>query len=55
MILRPDRIVAAVCKPWELSDTLRTLARRMSLEAPQRQAEAVSVETTATATLKVAA
>jgi 3-(3-hydroxy-phenyl)propionate hydroxylase len=37
VILRPDRIVAAVCKPWELSDTLRTLARRMSLEAPQQQ------------------
>ena len=55
VILRPDRIVAAVCKPWELSDTLRTLARRMSLEAPQRQAEAVCVETTATVALKVAA
>ena len=26
VILRPDRIVAAVCKPWELSDTLRALA-----------------------------
>lgn len=33
VILRPDRIVAAVCKPYELSDTLRTLARRMNLDA----------------------
>jgi 3-(3-hydroxy-phenyl)propionate hydroxylase len=32
VILRPDRIVAAVCKPWELSDTLRDLARRMQLD-----------------------
>lgn len=33
VILRPDRIVAAVCKPWELSDTLRTLAAQMTLDA----------------------
>lgn len=33
VILRPDRVVAAVCKPWELSDTLRELAGRMSLAA----------------------
>jgi 3-(3-hydroxy-phenyl)propionate hydroxylase len=32
VILRPDRIVAAVCQPWELGDTLRTLARTMSLD-----------------------
>jgi 3-(3-hydroxy-phenyl)propionate hydroxylase len=32
VILRPDRIVAAVCQPWELSDTLRELARAMSLD-----------------------
>jgi 3-(3-hydroxy-phenyl)propionate hydroxylase len=32
VILRPDRIVAAVCKPWELSDTLRALAERMQLD-----------------------
>jgi 3-(3-hydroxy-phenyl)propionate hydroxylase len=32
VILRPDRIVAAVCKPWELSDTLRTLAERMQID-----------------------
>src|SRR5881394_4046845 len=50
VILRPDRIVAAVCKPWELSDTLRTLARRMSLEAPQQQAKSVCVEQPATVT-----
>jgi len=55
VILRPDRIVAAVCKPWELSDTLRTLARRMSLEAPRQPAQPVQVETTANETLKVAA
>src|SRR4029453_10401806 len=55
VILRPDRIVAAVCKPWELSDTLRTLARCMSLQAPQQQVEPVGVETPATVTLRVAA
>jgi 3-(3-hydroxy-phenyl)propionate hydroxylase len=32
VLLRPDRVVAAVCRPWELSDTLRELARRMSLD-----------------------
>lgn len=32
VVLRPDRIVAAVCKPWELSDTLRELARKLALE-----------------------
>ncbi len=32
LILRPDRVVAAVCQTWELSDTLRELARRMSLD-----------------------
>jgi 3-(3-hydroxy-phenyl)propionate hydroxylase len=37
VILRPDRVVAAVCKPWELSDTLRALARRMQLD-PSAQA-----------------
>jgi 3-(3-hydroxy-phenyl)propionate hydroxylase len=55
VILRPDRIVAAVCKPCELSDTLRTLAQRMSLEALQQQVEPVRVETTANETLRVAA
>jgi 3-(3-hydroxy-phenyl)propionate hydroxylase len=37
VLLRPDRVVAAVCKPWELSDTLRALARRMQLD-PSAQA-----------------
>jgi 3-(3-hydroxy-phenyl)propionate hydroxylase len=41
VILRPDRIVAAVCKPWELNETLRALADRMHLEraieAPTQQ------------------
>lgn len=56
VILRPDRIVAAVCKPWELSDTLRTLAQRMSLDVPQQQAQPVHVEkANASLTLKVAA
>src|SRR4029453_3642577 len=55
VILRPDRIVAAVCKPWELSETLRTLARRMSLETPGQQSEPVHVEAPATVKLKVAA
>lgn len=36
VILRPDRIVAAVCKPWELSDTLRTLASQMTLDSAPR-------------------
>jgi 3-(3-hydroxy-phenyl)propionate hydroxylase len=32
VILRPDRIVAAVCQPWELSRTLGELSQRMSLQ-----------------------
>lgn len=44
IILRPDRIVAAVCHPWELDATLNTLATHMGLTpaktgmaaAPQR-------------------
>jgi 3-(3-hydroxy-phenyl)propionate hydroxylase len=55
VILRPDRIVAAVCKPWELSETLRTLARRMSLEAPQRQARPLRAEAETATALRVAA
>ncbi len=55
VVLRPDRIVAAVCKPWELSETLRTLARRMSLEAPHQQVQPPRVETSAAPALKVAA
>jgi len=31
VILRPDRVVAAVCKSYELSDTLRRLAATMDL------------------------
>lgn len=34
VVLRPDRIIAAVCRPWELGDTLRALARKMSLQLP---------------------
>lgn len=36
VILRPDRVVAAVCKPWELGDTLRELARKMQLDLSDR-------------------
>jgi 3-(3-hydroxy-phenyl)propionate hydroxylase len=32
VLLRPDRVVAAVCQPWELGSTLRTLAQKMSLQ-----------------------
>jgi 3-(3-hydroxy-phenyl)propionate hydroxylase len=35
VVLRPDRIVAAVCQPWELNDTLRVLADRMQLDLSQ--------------------
>jgi 3-(3-hydroxy-phenyl)propionate hydroxylase len=38
VILRPDRVVAAVCEPWELSETLKRLARTMSLATPLPQA-----------------
>lgn len=31
IILRPDRIVAAVCTPWELGGTLKALAANMGL------------------------
>jgi 3-(3-hydroxy-phenyl)propionate hydroxylase len=56
VILRPDRIVAAVCKPWELSETLRTLARRMSLDVPQRQSQPLrEVDANAVPAFKVAA
>jgi 3-(3-hydroxy-phenyl)propionate hydroxylase len=34
VVLRPDRIVAAVCQPWQLNETLRALARKMALEVP---------------------
>ncbi len=34
VILRPDRVVAAVCTPWQLGDTLRVLADRLCLAAP---------------------
>ena len=51
VVLRPDRIVAAVCKPWELNDTLRTLADRMQLE----RAVAAPAEPEAAATLREAA
>lgn len=32
VVLRPDRVVAAVCNPWQLGDTLRELARKLHLE-----------------------
>ena len=32
VVLRPDRVVAAVCKPWELGETLRLLAQRMQID-----------------------
>lgn len=35
VILRPDRVVAAVCQPWQLNDTLRLLARRMHLNTTE--------------------
>jgi 3-(3-hydroxy-phenyl)propionate hydroxylase len=53
VILRPDRIVAAVCKPWELSDTLRELARRMQLDLSDRPATAA--EPAAVTTLRAVA
>lgn len=31
VVLRPDRVVAAVCTPWQLNRTLRTLAARLHL------------------------
>ncbi|HUG22178.1 bifunctional 3-(3-hydroxy-phenyl)propionate/3-hydroxycinnamic acid hydroxylase [Piscinibacter sp.] len=53
VILRPDRIVAAVCKPWELSDTLRGLAQRMQLDLSDRPA--VAAEPTVATTLRAVA
>jgi len=40
VILRPDRVVAAICKPWELNDTLAQLAQRMHLATGPLAAEA---------------
>jgi 3-(3-hydroxy-phenyl)propionate hydroxylase len=34
-VLRPDRIVAAVCQPWELNATLKALAQRLRLDASE--------------------
>ncbi|MES2412185.1 MAG: bifunctional 3-(3-hydroxy-phenyl)propionate/3-hydroxycinnamic acid hydroxylase [Pseudomonadota bacterium] len=34
IVLRPDRIVAAVCTPFELNDTLQALAATMGLDVP---------------------
>jgi 3-(3-hydroxy-phenyl)propionate hydroxylase len=53
VLLRPDRIVAAVCKPWELSDTLRELAGRMQLDLSERPA--VAAEPAVGNTLRAAA
>ncbi|HSW26600.1 MAG TPA: FAD-dependent monooxygenase, partial [Burkholderiaceae bacterium] len=55
VILRPDRIVAAVCKPWELNATLRTLAGRMSLDSFQQQAAPAPINATASVAMEVAA
>jgi 3-(3-hydroxy-phenyl)propionate hydroxylase len=33
VVLRPDRVVAAVCDPWQLGATLRELARRLHIDA----------------------
>ena len=32
VVLRPDRIVAAVCTPWQLNRTLRALAQRLRID-----------------------
>ena len=32
VVLRPDRVVAAVCTPWQLNRTLRELARRLHID-----------------------
>lgn len=34
VVLRPDRVVAAVCTPWQLGDSLRQLADALSLQQP---------------------
>jgi len=34
VVLRPDRIVAAVCTPWQLNATLRELGRRLRIDLP---------------------
>jgi 3-(3-hydroxy-phenyl)propionate hydroxylase len=36
VVLRPDRVVAAVCNPWQLGDTLRELARRLHIDDAAR-------------------
>lgn len=48
-ILRPDRVVAAVCKPYELSDTLRLLAKRMQLNASRTDLNPVGQHATESA------
>ena len=49
IILRPDRVVAAVCTPWQLNATLRQLAERMALDgrAAAARPEAIDADTTA--------
>lgn len=37
VVLRPDRVVAAVCTPWQLNETLRRLADALALQ-PAREA-----------------
>lgn len=43
VMLRPDRVVAAVCNPWQLGDTLRELARRLHLQDAVPAPPAVSI------------
>jgi 3-(3-hydroxy-phenyl)propionate hydroxylase len=38
VLLRPDRIVAAICQPWNLASTLQALSRAMDLMPLSRSA-----------------
>ena len=38
VVLRPDRVVAAVCTPWQLGETLRELAARVCLQTASENA-----------------
>jgi 3-(3-hydroxy-phenyl)propionate hydroxylase len=55
VLLRPDRVVAAVCTPWELADTLRSLAERMALDTTAEGATARHLPAVETVRLKEAA
>lgn len=43
VVLRPDRVVDAVCNPWQLGDTLRELARRLRIQDAALAPPAVSI------------